>query len=63
MSNDVGGFASYYGPHRRSPYRALTLGSDPARFQTEPPACYLTCDTFGGPERWRLADLGFRGWS
>ena len=40
MSNDVGGFASYYGPHRRSPYRALTLGSDPARFQTEPPACY-----------------------
>jgi hypothetical protein len=23
----------------------------------------LTCDTFGGPGGWRIADLGFRGWS
>ena len=37
--NDAAGFASCYGPHRRSPFTGLlTLGSDPARFQTEPPA-------------------------
>ena len=38
---DAAGFASCYGPHRRSPFTGLlTLGSDPARFPAEPPACY-----------------------
>jgi len=39
--NDAAGFALCYGPHLRSPFTGLlTLGFDPARFQTEPPACY-----------------------
>ena len=39
--NDAAGFALCYGPHLRSPFTGLlTLGFDPTRFQTEPPACY-----------------------
>jgi hypothetical protein len=37
-SNDAAGLASRYGPLSRSPTRLSTLGFDPTRFQTEPPA-------------------------
>jgi len=39
-SNDTAGFASCYGPHRRSPCRAFDAGSGPARFPAKRPACY-----------------------
>jgi hypothetical protein len=38
-SNDAAGFASCYGPHRRSPSQAFDAGLDPARLPAEPPAC------------------------
>jgi hypothetical protein len=51
MSNDAAGFALSYGPHRRSPFTGLlTLGSDPARFQTKPPACYRASWQLPGPD-------------
>jgi hypothetical protein len=33
----------------------LTLGFDPARFQTEPPACYRASWQLPGPDSHRLA--------
>ena len=56
LSNDAAGFASCYGPHHRSPFTGLlTLGSDPARFQTEPPACYRASWQLPGPDFHRQA--------
>ena len=38
----------------------LTLGFDPARFQTEPPACYRASWQLPGPDSHRLATTSFR---
>ena len=38
----------------------LTLGSDPARFQTEPPACYRTSRQRPGPDLHRQATTSLR---
>src|SRR5690348_5385485 len=58
---DAAGFASCYGPHRRSPFTGLlTLGSDPARFQTEPPACYRASWQLPGPDFHRQATTSLR---
>jgi hypothetical protein len=54
-SNDAAGFALCYGPHRRSPMRALTLGSDLARFPAKPPACYRASWQLPGPDSHRQA--------
>ena len=60
-SNDAAGFASCYGPHRRSPLQGLlTLGSDPARFQTKPPACYRASWQLPGPDFHRQATTSLR---
>ena len=37
----------------------LTLGFDPARFQTEPPACYRASWQLPGPDSHRLATTSF----
>jgi hypothetical protein len=37
------------------PTGLVTLGFDPARFQTEPPACYRTPWRLPGPDSHRLA--------
>ena len=59
--NDAAGFASCYGPHRRSPLTGLlTLGSDPARFQAEPPACYRASWQLPGPDFHRQATTSLR---
>jgi hypothetical protein len=51
LSNNAAGFASCYGPRRRSPLKVLlTLGFDPARFQTKPPACYRASRQLPGPD-------------
>jgi hypothetical protein len=61
LSNDAAGFASCYGPHRRSPFTGpLTLGSDPARFQTRPPACYRASWQLPGPDFHRQATTSLR---
>jgi len=39
-SNDAAGFAMLRTASSLPPEGLLTLGSDPIRFQTEPPACY-----------------------
>src|SRR5689334_3619705 len=58
---DAAGFASCYGPHRRSPFTGLlTLGSDPARFQTRPPACYRASWQLPGPDFHRQATTSLR---
>src|SRR5215469_6245877 len=60
-SNDAAGFASCYGPHRRSPFTGLlTLGSGPARFQTRPPACYRASWQLPGPDSHRQATTSLR---
>jgi len=38
----------------------LTLGSDPARFQTEPPACYRASWQLPGPDFHRQATTSLR---
>jgi DNA-binding beta-propeller fold protein YncE len=38
----------------------LTLGSDPARFQTEPPACYRASWQLPGPDSHRQATTSLR---
>jgi len=38
----------------------LTLGSDPARFQTEPPACYRASCQLPGPDFHRQATTSLR---
>src|ERR1700761_1588778 len=38
----------------------LTLGSDPARFQTEPPACYRASWQLPGPDFHRQATMSLR---
>jgi hypothetical protein len=59
--NDAAGFASCYGPHRRSPKNGLlTLGSDPARFPAEPPACYRASWQLPGPDSHRQATTSLR---
>ena len=42
------------------PEGLLTLGFDPARFQTEPPACYRAPWRLPGPDSHRLATTSFR---
>jgi hypothetical protein len=60
-SNDAAGFALCYGPHRCSPVTGpLTLGSDPARFQTKPPACYRASWQLPGPDSHRQATTSLR---
>ena len=60
-SNDAAGFASCYGPHRRSPLTGLsTLGSGPARFQAKPPACYRASWQLPGPDSHRQATTSLR---
>jgi hypothetical protein len=43
-----------------SPKGLLTLGFDPARFQTEPPACYRASWQLPGPDLHRQATTSFR---
>ena len=58
---DAAGFASCCGPHRRSPFTGLlTLGSDPARFPAEPPACYRASWQLPGPDFHRQATTSLR---
>jgi hypothetical protein len=60
-SNDAAGFASCYGSHRCSPMKGpLTLGFDPARFQTKPPACYRASWQLPGPDSHRQATTSLR---
>ena len=54
-ANDAAGFASRYGPSARSPKGLSTLGFDPTRFQTEPPACYRASWQLPGPDSHRQA--------
>jgi hypothetical protein len=42
------------------PKGPLTLGFDPARFQTEPPVCYRASWQLPGPDLHRLATTSFR---
>src|SRR5689334_8416423 len=42
------------------PKGPLTLGSDPARFQTEPPACYRASWQLPGPDSHRQATTSLR---
>jgi hypothetical protein len=42
------------------PRGPLTLGFDPARFQTEPPVCYRASWQLPGPDLHRLATTSFR---
>jgi hypothetical protein len=42
------------------PTRLSTLGFDPARFQTEPPACYRASWQLPGPDSHRQATTSFR---
>jgi len=42
------------------PEGLLTLGSDPARFQTEPPACYRASWQLPGPDFHRQATTSLR---
>src|SRR5260370_22313034 len=42
------------------PKGLLTLGSDPARFQTEPPACYRASWQLPGPDFHRQATTSLR---
>jgi len=42
------------------PEGLLTLGFDPARFQTEPPTCYRAPWRLPGPDSHRLATTSFR---
>jgi hypothetical protein len=60
-SNDAAGFASCYGPHRSLPLAGLlTLGFDPARFQTGPPAGYRASWQLPGPDFHRQATTSLR---
>src|SRR5690349_14678210 len=57
LSSDAAGFASCYGPHRRSPFTGpLTLGSGPARFPAKPPACYRASWQLPGPDFHRRSE-------
>ena len=59
--HDAAGFASCYGPHPRSPFTGpLTLGSNSARFQTRPPACYRAPWQLPGPDFHRHATTSLR---
>ena len=60
-SNDAAGFASCYGPLSCFPQQGLsTLGFDPTRFQTKPPACYRASWQLPGPDSHRQATTSFR---
>jgi hypothetical protein len=59
--NDAAGFASCYGPLACSPFTGpSTLGFDPTRFQTEPPACYRAPWQLPGPDSHRQATTSFQ---
>jgi hypothetical protein len=61
-SNDAAGFTSRYGPLGCTPPRLgrSTLGFDPARFQTKPPACYRAPWRLPGPDFHRQATTSLR---
>lgn len=61
-SNDAAGFTSRYGPLSCTPPRLgrSTLGFDPARFQTKPPACYGATWLLPGPDSHRQATTSLR---
>jgi hypothetical protein len=60
MSNDAAGFASATDRMIASPKGLLTLGFDPTRFQTKPPACYRASWQLPGPDSHRQATTSFR---
>ncbi|GDY34105.1 hypothetical protein GTS_57380 [Gandjariella thermophila] len=60
MSNDAAGFASATDRSVASPTGLSTLGFDPARFQTKPPACYRASWQLPGPDSHRQATTSFR---
>ena len=61
-SDDAAGFTSRYGPFGCTPPRlgCSTLGFDPARFQTKPPACYRASWQLPGPDSHRQATTSLR---
>jgi hypothetical protein len=61
-STDAAGFTSRYGPLSCTPPRLgrSTLGFDPARFQTKPPACYRATWQLPGPDSHRQATTSLR---
>ena len=60
VSNDAAGFASATDRSVAPPQGLSTLGSDPARFQARPPACYRAPWRLPGPDLHRQATTSFR---
>ena len=60
MSNDAAGFACAADRSVAPPEGLSTLGSDPARFQARPPACYRAPWRLPGPDFHRQATTSFR---
>jgi hypothetical protein len=60
VSNDAAGFASATDRSVAPPQGLSTLGSSPARFQAEPPACYRAPWRLPGPDSHRQATTSFR---
>lgn len=60
IPNDAVGFASYYGPLVAPPKGLSTLSCDPARLQTEPPACHRASWQLPGPDFHRQATPSLR---
>ena len=54
-ANDAAGFASATDRTLAPPKGLSTLGFDPTRFQTEPPACYRASWQLPGPDSHRQA--------
>jgi len=57
--NDAAGFTPRYGRSVAPPKGLSTLGFDPTRFQTEPPACYRASWQLPGPDSHRQATTSF----
>src|SRR5207344_2827016 len=60
MSNDAAGFACAADRSVAPPTGLSTLGFDPTRFQTEPPACYRASWQLPGPDSHRQATTSLR---
>ena len=58
-ANDAAGFASATDRSVAPPTGLSTLGSSPARFQAEPPACYRAPWRLPGPDFHRQATTSF----
>jgi hypothetical protein len=59
MSNDAAAFALATDRMIASPEGLSTLGSDPASYPTEPPACYRASWQLPGPDSHRQATTSF----